>query len=269
MVKISGNSLYAEPGDNLYNETKGFSKTKQIEDFCRDVLDKNFENWILVARESDPKNFNEVGRGNLLSGIVMCNVKKQSTGKPQKSNIKHLERKGEIAMMILDLLEGICEDGTEVENFLEALCETARHLHSRDTETETETEAEIEETSKNAAKLKILKGFLDTSINSFGTYEGKEKFLKSCLGSVIPARVLEAGTPELKAKLRKSMKATVAGDKEGGAFAMDTVDSVIGIVDAVLQAVDDGADTEGVLKVMRKFSKIMGTDEETFDKATE
>lgn len=264
MAKIRGEALYAEKGDELFEMGKnGYPNADKIEKFLSEILDKTFDNWILVARDADLTSFKEMEKGNLLTGVVFYNIKGKPTEESQersnKSSIKHLNKKGQIAMMLLDVIEGICENEEETEDFLEALHETAKHLHQHKDDDEID-EADYKKESLEVAKLKVLKGFLDTSIDCFDTFDGKVKFIKSCLGSVLPAKILESGGPELKQKLRESMKASISGDKSKGSFAMDTVDKMVGVVDAVLDAMDEGKNAQEIAEVMREFAGALGAD---------
>jgi len=264
MAKVRGDSLITEPGDELFEKGEGsYPNADKINKFVAEVLDKTFDNWILVARDVNPTSFKEVEGGNILSGIVLHNVKgnpseltKERAG---KSSIKHLNRKGQIAMMLLDVIEGMCEDEEETENFLDALYETAKHLHQHQDD-DSFSEAESKEEALEVAKIKVLKGFLNTAVDSFETFDGKVRFLKSCIGGVLPARLLESGSSELKEKMRESMKASIAGDKKGGAFALGSVDTITGLVDVVLDAMDDGKNAEEIAKAMRDFSSALGND---------
>lgn len=268
MAKVRGDSLITEPGDELFEKGEGsYPNADKINKFVAEVLDKTFDNWILVARDVNPTSFKEVEGGNILSGIVLHNVKgkpsKLTRERAEKSSIKHLNRKGQIAMMLLDVIEGICEDEEETENFLDALHETAKHLHQhQDDDSLSETDSKKE--ALEVAKIKVLKGFLDTAVDSFETFDGKVKFLKSCIGSVLPARLLESGSSALKDKLRESMRASIAGDREGGAFALGSVDAMTDLVDVVLDAMDEGKSAEEIAKAMRDFGDALGVDKTKF-----
>ena len=268
MAKVRGDSLYTERGDDLFEKGQGnYPNADKIDKFVSEVLDKTFDNWILAARDVDPTSFKEVEGGNLLNGVVFYNVKgtpsKLVKEREGKSSIKHLNRKGQIAMMLLDVIEGMCEDEEEAENSLDALLETAKHLHKhKDDDSLSETDSKEE--ALEAAKIKVLKGLLETSIESFETFDGKVKFLKSCIGSVLPARVFESGSSALKDKLRESMKASIAGDKDGTAFALGSVDAMTHLVDVVLDAMDEGKNAEEIAKAMRDFGDTLGVDKTKF-----
>ena len=253
MAKISGGSMYAERGDDLFKKGKEFAGSKEIEKFCKNVMDKTFDNWVLVGRDFDAKNFKEIDGGHLMSGMVLCNINPK--GKHSKlaeiSKIKHLDGKSNLAMMVLDLLEGICEDGREVEDFLEALLTTAKRTHAQD---RGEDVGDIELESLERAKLKILKELLLSSVDTLNSYNAKEKFLRSCLGSVVVARILSTNDERLKDRMRKSMKAAVAGDEEGGAFATKSVDRIDDWVKTLLDSMDAGLSPEEIAEALKTFN---------------
>lgn len=251
MAKIKGDSMYTSPSDKeAFACGHEHPSIEKVEKFAREVLDKHYEDWLIVAKDNSPQYFKEVDKGGLLRGTILYNVK-SGDGEVKARDI---DRKGRVAMLLLDVVEAICEDDNETESFLSALHSTAVRAHRGDTSEVSEKKA------KEEVKLDLLKGFFDTAVNSFHTYEGKEKFLKSCIGSVVPAKVLESGTPEAKAALRKSMRASIAGDSDGGELAVNSVDSMIEMLEKVLDAVDNGEDVECIASIIDKMAGASSAD---------
>lgn len=250
MAKIRGSSLYAERGDELFKKGQEFPRSQEIEKFCKETLDKTFDTWVLIGRDTDERSFKEIEGGNLMSGIVLCNLghgEKSETAKV--SMIKNIDAKGRLAMMLIDAVEGVCEDEQEAESFLEALTETIKRLHAKDNDKKT-----AKEVSKELEKLDILKGLLHTAIDSFDTYKGKEKFIRSCLGSVTMARILESDDEDLKNKARESMKASIL-DGEVDNFAHKSIAKIDEFVDIVLEAIDAGNSPAEIMTMLSSFRK--------------
>lgn len=252
MAKVRGSSLYTEKGDDLFKKGQEFPRSKEIEKFCKNVLDKTFDNWILIGRDMDERSYKEVEGGNLMSGIVLCNLRHGEKSETAKvSMIKNIDAKSRLAMMLIDAIEGICEDEKEVESFLEALTETTKRLHAKDNDKKT-----AKEVGKELEKLDILKGLLHTAVDSLQTYEGKEKYLKSCIGSAVLARVLEGDDEELKGEARSSMKAAILGEKSNN-FAVKSVDRITEFVDIVLEAIDAGNSPAEIMSMLSAFRKTL------------
>ena len=252
MAKIRGSSLYAEKGDDLFEKGKEFSGSKEIEKFCKTVLDKTFDNWILIGRDTDERSFKEIEGGDLMRGMVLCNLGRGEQSETAKvSMIKDIDAKGRLAMMLIDAVEGVCEDEKEAESFLEALTETTKRLHAKDNDKKT-----AKEVSKELEKLDILKGLLHTAVDSLQTYEGKEKYLKSCIGSAVLARILEGDDEDIKNKTRSSMRATILGE-EGDDFARKSVDRITEFVDIVLEAIDAGNSPAEIMAMLTAFRETL------------
>jgi len=252
MAKIRGSSLYAEKGDELFKKGQEFANSQEIEKFCKTVLDKTFDNWVLIGRDTDERSFKELEGGNLMNGMVLCNLGRGKQSEAAKiSMIKNLDAKGRLAMMLIDAVESICEDEREAESFLEALTETTKRLHAKDNDEKT-----AKEVSKELEKLDILKGLLHTAVDSLQTYEGKEKYLKSCIGSAVIARVLEGDDEDIKDKTRSSMKAAILGEK-GGDFATKSVDRITEFVDIVLEAIDAGNSPAEIMAMLSAFRETL------------
>lgn len=252
MAKIRGTSLYAERGDDLFKKGQDYPRSKEIQEFCENVLDKTFDTWVIIGRDIDERSFKEIEGGNLMSGIVLCNLGRGEKSETAKvSMVKNIDAKGRLAMMLIDAVEGVCEDEKEAESFLEALTETTKRLHAKDNDKKTATEV-----SKELEKLDILKGLLHTAVDSLQTYEGKEKYLKSCIGSAVLARILESDDEELKGKTRSSMKAAILG-KKGNDFATKSVDRITEFVDIVLEAIDAGNSPAEIMSMLSAFRKTL------------
>ena len=247
MAKIRGTSLYAERGDDLFDKGKEFHRSKEIEKFCKEVLDKTFDTWVVIGRDIDQRSFKEIEGGDLLSGIVLCNLGQGNQKTTKSTSIKNIEAKSRLAMMLIDVVEGVCEDEHEAESFLEALTETMKRLHAKDN-----SEKTAGSVAKELEKLDILKGLLHTAIDSFSTYKGKEKYIRSCLGSVTMAKILEEDDEDLKNKVRESMKASIL-EGEIDNFARKSVEKVEEFVDIVLEAVDAGNSPAEVMKMLTEF----------------
>lgn len=247
MAKIRGSSLYAEKGDDLFAKGREFPGSKEIEKFCKTVLDKTFDTWVIVGRDVDQKNYKEIEGGDLMNGMVLCNLGNGGS-KGSKHLVKNLEQKGALAMMLMDVVEGICDSEIETEQFLEALTETTKRMHARD------RGEDVEAKTKEREKIEILEGLLHTAVDSLKTYKGKERYLKSCIGSAVIARVLEGEDEELKNKTRSSMKAAVLGEK-GGDFATESVDRITDFVDLVLDAIDAGKSPMEIMSILNDFRK--------------
>lgn len=252
MAKIRGSSLYAEKGDDLFAKGKEFPGSKEIEKFCKTVLDKTFDNWVLIGRDTDERSFKEIEGGDLMRGMVLCNLGRGEQSETAKvSMIKDIDAKGRLAMMLIDVVEGICEDEKEAESFLEALTETTKRIHAKDNDKKT-----AKEVSKELEKLDILKGLLHTAVDSLQTYEGKEKYLKSCIGSAVLARILESDDEDTKDRARSSMRATILGE-EGDDFARKSVDRITEFVDIVLEAIDAGNSPAEIMAMLSAFRKTL------------
>lgn len=252
MAKIRGSSLYAEKGDDLFARGKEFLGSKEIEKFCKTVLDKTFDNWILIGRDTDERSFKEIEGGDLMRGMVLCNLGRGEQSETAKvSMIKDIDAKGRLAMMLIDVVEGICEDEKEAESFLEALTETTKRIHAKDNDKET-----AKEVSKELEKLDILKELLHTAVDSLQTYEGKEKYLKSCIGSAVLARILEGDDEDTKDRARSSMRATILGE-EGDDFARKSVDRITEFVDIVLEAIDAGNSPAEIMAMLSAFRETL------------
>ena len=250
MAKVRGSSLYAEDGDKLFNKGREHPCPQEIEKFCKTILDKTFDNWVIVGRDIDQRSFKEIEGGNLMSGMVVCNLRGEE--KPNKTTtIKNIDAKGRLAMMLIDVVEGVCEDEKEAESFLEALTETIKRLHAKDN-----AEKTVGDVEKEVEKLDILKGLLHTAIDSFSTYEGKEKYIKSCLGSVTMARILEGSDEELKTKARESMKESIINGEVDN-FARKSVDRIEEFVDIVLDAIDAGNSPAEIMTMLSAFRKTL------------
>ena len=122
-------------------------------------------------------------------------------------------------------------------------------MHAKDNDKKT-----AKEVGKELEKLDILKGLLHTAIDSFDTYKGKEKFIRSCLGSVTIARVLESNDEGLKKKARESMISSILGE-EGDNFARKSVDRIDEFVDIVLDAIDAGNSPAEIMAMLSAFRK--------------
>ena len=252
MAKVRGSSLYAEKGDELFKIGQEFHNSQEIEKFCKNVLDKTFDNWVLIGRDTDERSFKELEGGNLLNGIVLCNLGRGEQSETAKvSMIKNIDAKGRLAMMLIDAVESICEDEQEAESFLEALTETTKRLHAKDNDKKT-----AKEVGKELEKLDILKGLLHTAIDSFKTYKGKEKFIRSCLGGVTIARIFEDDDEDLKTRARESMKASILGE-EGGEFARKSVAKIDEFIDIVLEAIDAGNSPAEIMTMLSQFRKTI------------
>ena len=252
MAKIRGSSLYTEEGDDLFKKGQEFPRSKEIEKFCKETLNKTFDTWLVVGRDVNERSFKEIEGGNLMNGMVLCNLGGGEKSEFAKSSmIKNLDAKGRLAMMLIDAVEGVCEDEKEAESFLEALTETTKRLHAKDNDKKT-----ADEVSKELEKLDILKGLLHTAVDSLQTYEGKERYLKSCIGSAVLARVLEGDDEEIKDKTRASMKAAILG-KKGDDFATKSVDRITEFVDIVLAAIDAGNSPAEIMAMLSAFRKTL------------
>lgn len=252
MAKIRGSSLYTEEGDDLFKKGQEFPRSKEIEKFCKETLNKTFDTWLVVGRDVNERSFKEIEGGNLMNGMVLCNLGGGEKSEFAKSSmIKNLDAKGRLAMMLIDAVEGVCEDEKEAESFLEALTETTKRLHAKDNDKKT-----ADEVSKELEKLDILKGLLHTAVDSLQTYEGKERYLKSCIGSAVLARVLEGDDEEIKDKTRASMKAAILG-KKGDDFATKSVDRITEFVDIVLAAIDAGNSPAEIMSMLSAFRKTL------------
>lgn len=252
MAKIRGSSLYAERGDDLFKRGQDYPRSKEIQEFCEKVLDKTFDTWVIIGRDIDERSFKEIEGGNLMSGIVLCNLGRGEKSETAKvSMIKNIDAKGRLAMMLIDAVEGVCDDEKEAESFLEALTETTKRLHAKDNDKKTAGEV-----SKELEKLDILKGLLHTAVDSLQTYEGKEKYLKSCIGSAVLARILEGDDEGIKNKARSSMKAAILGE-EGDDFARKSVDRITEFVDIVLEAIDAGNSPAEIMAMLSAFRKTL------------
>lgn len=252
MAKIRGSSLYAEMGDELFKKGQDYPRSKEIQEFCKNVLDKTFDTWVIVGRDTDERSFKEIEGGNLMSGIVLCNLGKKNDSETAKvSMIKDIDAKGRLAMLLIDAVEGVCEDEKEAESFLEALTETTKRLHAKDNDKKT-----AKEVGKELEKLDILKGLLHTAVDSLQTYEGKEKYLKSCIGSAVLARILEGDDERMKNKARSSMKAAILGE-ESDDFARKSVDRITEFVDIVLEAIDAGNSPAEIMAMLSAFRKTL------------
>lgn len=252
MAKVRGSSLYAEMGDELFKKGQDYPRSKEIQEFCKNVLDKTFDTWVIVGRDTDERSFKEIEGGNLMSGIVLCNLGKKNDSETAKvSMIKDIDAKGRLAMLLIDAVEGVCEDEKEAESFLEALTETTKRLHAKDNDKKT-----AKEVSKELEKLDILKGLLHTAVDSLQTYEGKERYLKSCIGSAVLARILEGDDERMKNKARSSMKAAILGE-ESDDFARKSVDRITEFVDIVLEAIDAGNSPAEIMAMLSAFRKTL------------
>lgn len=252
MAKVRGSSLYAEMGDELFKKGQDYPRSKEIQEFCKKVLDKTFDTWVIIGRDTDERSFKEIEGGNLMSGIVLCNLGKKNDSETAKvSMIKDIDAKGRLAMLLIDAVEGVCEDEKEAESFLEALTETTKRLHAKDNDKKT-----AKEVSKEMEKLDILKGLLHTAVDSLQTYEGKEKYLKSCIGSAVLARILEGDDERMKNKVRSSMKAAILGE-ESDDFARNSVDRITEFVDIVLDAIDAGNSPAEIMAMLSAFRKTL------------
>lgn len=245
MAKIRGDFMYAEESDRIFSKGQSYEGTKVIDRFCKKELDTRFDNWLVIGRDFNTRNFKEVDGGDLLSGVIMTNLKPvaDGTAKGEKKSLAQL------AMMILDVVEAVCDDERQTEHFLEALCETAKYHHEGGDE---EVGLKI---SGERAKIKILKELLDTCVDFLPDYKSKEKYLRSCISSVIPARILASDDERLKNKLRKSMKAGIAGDKKGGAFAGSSMTGVDNWLKSLLNAIDEGKSADEIGEMLEDFAK--------------
>jgi hypothetical protein len=252
MAKIRGDSLYANEEDGeLFTKGREFPRSKEIEKFCKEVLDNTFDTWVLVGRDVDERSFKEIEGGKLMSGMVLCNLGKTKDKKLNNaSTIKKIEGKSRLAMMIIDLVEGICDDEREAEAFLEALTETIKRIHAKD------DGKDVEAVKKEMDKIDVLKGLLHTAIDSFKTYEGKEKYVKSCLGSVTMAHLLESGDEDLKNKARESMKASILNGEIDN-FARKSVDRIEEFVDIVLAGIDAGNSPAEMIEILTAFRESL------------
>ena len=106
MAKIRGSSLYAEMGDELFKKGQDYPRSKEIQEFCENVLDKTFDTWVIVGRDTDERSFKEIEGGNLMSGIVLCNLGKKNDSETAKvSMIKDIDAKGRLAMLLIDAVD--------------------------------------------------------------------------------------------------------------------------------------------------------------------
>ena len=266
MAKVRGCSLYADAGEML-NKGKKHPAAKEIENFCKDVLDKNFENWVVVGRDRDPRNFKEVEGGDLMSGMILMNLgtKNAKDKVPDTPRVRNIDAKSNLAMMILDLVEAVCDDEDEAEKFLEALTTTIKHAHEHDRKERGEGRETkgmgddgkpmvIEYDTKEEMKIEVLKDLLWNGIGIFNSYKSKEQFLRSCLSSLVVARVLAGDDEGAKNRMRESMRASIRGDKEGGRLAVRSVDGIDNFLDILLKAIDDDKSPEEISKLLQTFT---------------
>ena len=250
---LQGNSVHASDGNGkIFDEGKEFAGSAEIEKFCKGTLNKTFDNWVLIGRDIDQKSYKELEGGDLVNGMVVCNLnqKGRKSELGQKSRISNFDEKGSFAMMVLDAVEAVCDDEQEIEDFLDALSQTAKRCHAR-RRGEFVRDPEVE--GKEAEKIEILEGLLRTAVTAFSTYKGKEKFLKGCIGSAPLALVLESGSDHLKDKTRNSMKAAILGLDEGD-FARKSVDKVGEFIDLVMDAVDEGKSSAEISEMLKSFT---------------
>lgn len=252
MAKIRDSYAYLESGDEGFEDGVKLDKVQKIKDFCVEVLDKTFDNWLLIGRDFDPKNYKEVEGGKLMSGMILGNFDPQD-GQPKfdrETDVKNIEGKANFAMMILDAIEGVCENENEAEAFLDSLSISAKKLHKKEADDEKGAERE----SLEKFKIEVLKDLLISGLETLDTYESKERFLRSCLSSLVIARILSSGDEDAKARLRKSMRASVAGDREGGRLANRSIEGIDNWVTTLLDAIDDGKSSEEIKEILKTFN---------------
>lgn len=267
MAKVRGGSLYAESADKMYESGQQHPAAQEVSKFCKEVLDKNFENWVVIGRDQDPTKFKEVEGGNLMSGMIAMNLqtKNRKQQLPSSHCVKDIDAKSNLAMMILDLIEAVCDSENEAEEFAKALATTIKRGHEYDHEQKGESKKYVsmdnngkpiiaEYDTKEEMKIDILKNLLLNGVDIFNTYKGQEKFLRSCLSSLVVARILDTDDEELKNRLRASMKASIAGDKKGGAMATSSIDGIDNWITTLLDAIDAGKTPEEIQSILKTFN---------------
>lgn len=268
MAKTRGGSMYTDAGDELFEKGHDHPASREIEKFCNDVLNKHFENWVIIGRDQDPRRFKEVDGGNLMSGMIAMNLRTEDKKQklPKSHTVKNIDAKSNLAMMILDLVEAICDSEDEAEKYLEALAVTIRQGHAYDHGEKSSDKKSLsmddngepiiaEYDTKEEMKIEILKDLLWNGVGIFNTYKGKEKFLRSCLSSLVVARILDTDDEELKSELRASMRASMNGDKEGGRLASSSVEGIDKWISTLLKAIDDGKSPEEIQEILKTFNK--------------
>lgn len=230
---------FRDGGDRFFDDKEKFVQSEEIEKFCKNTLDKSFGTWLVVGRDNDETTVKELENGELLSGMVICNLGKPAKDKPSR-----------LAMILMDVIDGVIDDDSEAEMFAEALLETMKQMHRVKKGLPLD---DPEEKSKELKKLDALKGLLDTAISSFPTYEGKEKFLRSCLGSTVIAHVLDRGTDSAKKEMWESMEQATLGGT--GGVANDSYDSINNFIDIVLKAIDEGKPASEIYQQLKNFRK--------------
>ena len=267
MAKIRDSYAYLESGDEGFEDGVKLDKVQKIKDFCVEVLDKTFDNWLLIGRDFDPKNYKEVEGGKLMSGMILGNFDPQDE-QPKfngKTNVKNIDGKANFAMMVLDAIEGVCENENETEAFLDSLSIAAKRNHKRQKTQKDEINKvegmdddgksiEYDYDDKEELKIDILEDLLIDGIEIFDSYKSKERFLRSCLSSLVVARILSSDDEDAKARLRESMRASVAGDREGGRLANRSIEGIDNWVTTLLDAIDDGKSMEEIQEMLKTFN---------------
>lgn len=241
MGKAYGNRFYSEPGDREHEEGVKSEYSKVLVKFGKEKLDKMFDSWIIIGRDIDPKNYKEVGNGGLMSGAVILN--------PGDEYKDRKDQRASLAMMMLDAVESFCGDEEEVESFLEALWKTAKKMHKEEDSEDEDDEKDSD--SKEDMKIEILKGFINTCVDAFDTFEGKRKYAVACITSVLPAMLLEKGSSKTRKAVREEMKRSIQNGELADSALTSSIDGLAEIVNNTLDMVDDDASPEDILNMFR------------------
>lgn len=227
-----GSSLYTDPGSKEWKSGMEHPSTKKVKKFCEEVLAKYYDSFVILCKDTDVRSFKEVD-GSLMSGLVVFH--------PSDKNASTTHKRAELAMLLLDAVEGFCDDDKEVEDFLRALADTAEASHRKHSPTNEEL------------KIATLKELLLGGVDFFDTYKGKEGFLKSCLASIVPSKLLEVSDESTRKEVRRQMKEYTASNGAVKNPLEKTTQGVLAFIDTILDEIDNGASAKEINEKMKKF----------------
>lgn len=236
-IKVKGNKGVFKEG---MFKGKEFAHSDEIEHFCKNVLDNTFDMWMVVGRDKDDSDKGkELASGDVVKGLAVGKLGKGDTD----------DRKSSLAMMILDVVDTVCDTDDEIANFLDALALTAKQMSKLKRGEGLDSSAEK---AKEVVKLDILKGLWDTAVSSFSDYAGKEFYIRSCLQTAVIARVLSEGDAKAKERMRKSMRAEMlgAGDSSASRSSAEGIDK---FVEIVLDLIDKDMPASAILSALEKY----------------
>lgn len=231
-IKVSGKK-------DMFKD-KEFAHSDEIEHFCKNVLDKTFDMWVVVGKDKDDSDKGkELASGEVVKGLAVGNLGKGDMD----------DRKSSLAMMLLDVVETVCDTDDEIENFFDALALTAKRANKMKRGEELDLPPEK---AKEVVKLDILKGLWDTAVSSFSDYAGKEFYIRSCLQSAVIARVLSEGDNKAKERMKKSMQAEMSGVGDASA-SRTSVEGIDKFVEIVLDLIDKDMPASAILTALEKY----------------